>query len=169
MPDAMGGDQKVANANVDITPVKPAWYPPYTTTITNQPGQLGNLAKDMAAGGFSTYEPDLAWLRNVFRPMNSVAYNLPEGTSKKKPPTKDGGGKVEDPKWPVEPGGPSGLGKAIGSRYQWGPGPDGRGGTISGGMWNLVPDPNMQVTAKTPKHRIFYAQPGGGYKRNGSY
>lgn len=74
------------SGNVNIMPIKPAWMPG-SMTIANQPGQLSSLAQDMTAGGFGSYEPDLAWLRNVFRPAQSVAYNGPEGGTKK-PTTK---------------------------------------------------------------------------------
>ncbi len=102
-----GGQQQAASGNVNITPTKPAWYPPMNTTIQNQPGQLSSLAQDMTAGGFGSYEPDLAWLRNVFRPAQSVAYTQPEGykAPAKKPTTKTPTTpvkKVENPGVPVQ-------------------------------------------------------------------
>ena len=83
MPSGGGGDP---TGNVNLVPTKPAWYP-NNMTIQNQPHQLADLASDMAAGGFGNQAADLTWLRNSFRPAQSVAYTNPEGYKKPAPKT----------------------------------------------------------------------------------
>jgi hypothetical protein len=120
-----------------ITPVKPPWYPDPMRT-GNEPGQLQGLATDMAAGGFGNATADLGWLRNVFRPVDSMAYNKPEGAkapakkvvSKSKVPLPLGKTGGNDPvqRVPTSPAAPGGMTPQLVS--------DGRGGAV----WAMVPD-----------------------------
>lgn len=71
MPGLFGGSGDQTNGaptNVPITAIAPPWMKNMKNVTTSAPGQVNQLARQMAAGGFGSAVPDYEWLKSFYNP-----------------------------------------------------------------------------------------------------